>query len=154
MQPMTNVHATLVSLFQISQVILILLLSYTSYLIEQETNSAGVYENTTACENPKMTASLSSSCGTMTWVSENRTCSLMTYTGQVCKKPLLEWQNCIAGQNSSNVILISTVESQLQLEQQVIQTFEVIGQFNKCTMYLTIVIPLILYMYFLLYTQH
>ena len=108
-----------------------------------------MYENTTACENPGMTALLSSSCGTMTWVSENRTCSLMTYTGQVCKKPLLEWQNCIAGQNSSNVILISTVESQLQLEQQVIQTFEVIGQFNKCTMYLTIVIPLILYTYVL-----
>ena len=82
-----------------------------------------------------MTASNSSSCGTMTWAIENSTCSPMTYTGQVCKKPLLEWQNyAIAGQNSSNVILISTVESQLQLEQEVIQILEVIGQFTfRCT---------------------
>ena len=56
----------------------------------------------------------------------------MTYTGQVCKEPLLEWQNGIAEQNSSNVVLISTVESQLQLEQQVIQTLEVVGQFIFC----------------------
>ena len=102
------------------------------HLIEQETNSAGVYDNTMACESPRMTAPFSSICGTMTWAVENRTCSPVAYTEEVCKKTLLEWKNCIVGQNSSTIILISAVESQLHME-QTIQILEVISQLNKCS---------------------
>ena len=98
-----------------------------------------------------MTAPLSSSCGTLTWVAENRTCDPVTYTGQVCQEHLLEWQSCIVGQNRSNVILISTEESQLNLEQQVLEAIEVISQFN---MYTGKLMNLILVLHLMLYTIH
>ena len=87
--------------------------------------------STMACEDSERTALFSSNCGTMAWAGGNSTCSPVTYTGQVCKEALLEWKNCIVGQNNSNTIFISAVESQMEVEQQAVQTLQVISQFNK-----------------------
>ena len=78
-----------------------------------------------------MTPLLSSNCGTLTWVAENHTCvNPVTYSGQVCHEPLLQWQSCIDGQNMSNFILISSGESQSHLEQQALEAIDAISQFG------------------------
>ena len=77
---------------------------------------------------------LSSNCGTLTWVAENHTCvNPVTYSGQVCHEPLLQWQSCIVGQNRPNFILVSTGESQSHLKQQALEAINAISQFDKYT---------------------
>ena len=85
------------------------------------------------CEESGRTALFSSSCGTMAWVADNSSCSPVTYTGQACREALLEWKSCIVGQNSSNTIFISAVESQVEVEQQAKETLQIISQSNKYT---------------------
>ena len=98
--------------------------------LQKENDSLSAHQNTSECERRGSTAPVTANCGTLSWVAENRTCSPVPYTGEVCRSTLLEWQDCIVGQNSSNSVLISVVGSQSLLEHQATQTSDVLSQLN------------------------
>ena len=87
-----------------------------------------MFQNSSECESLGTIAPFTSSCGTLTWVAENDTCNPTLYLGSACREPLLEWQDCIVGQNSSKIILINAVEFQSQLDYQMLDVIEAISK--------------------------
>ena len=66
-------------------------------------------------------------CKSMTWSFMNSSFNPQIYVGSVCRNHLLAWQNCTIGSSVVDNISISVMESQAEIEQLAVQTYDVIG---------------------------